>query len=177
MPTTCSSPLYRQRSLPLLLDYSTWLPAPQHLPSPPSSPGRQGNTGAFDLIHDVDLAAWYATTDAVRIPTRVRGVCGVFAGVWPAGAPDTAELIAQFDPRAGACQDPCAESDGGCACFLCFSLSSPLSSPLVLASTPLLLLFCPRRPPPTLHLSPPLLPAPGLQCCATSVKFTCLHRL
>ena len=58
--------------------------------------GKRGSTGAFDLIHDIDLACWLASSQRPRIPTRVRGLAGCYGRTWPNGAPDTAEVLVDF---------------------------------------------------------------------------------
>lgn len=50
--------------------------------------------GAYELIHDIDLALWFAEQQ----PVRVMGVDGNFSDV-PMKSPDTAELIVEFKNR------------------------------------------------------------------------------
>ena len=48
-------------------------------------------TGAFDLMHDIDLAIWFAD----RSVTAVKGFCGVLSDL-EFQAPDTAEILIGF---------------------------------------------------------------------------------
>lgn len=47
--------------------------------------------GAFDLVHEIDLACWFAA----RPFTRVTGLCGAFSDLGFT-APDVAEVVIQF---------------------------------------------------------------------------------
>eukprot|EP01047_Picozoa_sp_COSAG01_P063691 COSAG01_NODE_8300_length_2839_cov_1.632482_1_plen_398_part_00 len=82
--------------------------------------GQPGSTGAFDLIHDVDLACWFASAQRPRAPTRVRGLAGCHGRVWPGGAPDTAEVLIDFRATDGT--EASGSSDGGGGGGVCASV-------------------------------------------------------